>query len=134
MEPIGLCKSDSRRPDSVALILWNLGSPLAWDVTVPDTFAISNTDATPPCPLRQVLQHSQHPASISKLNKYIRLATTLQLFIPIPIETEGIAVWRKEPQVLRIWSGKVNTSLDETSAASSRSRGSTTEYCAVPCK
>ena len=38
-EPTELISHGSKRPDGVTLILWSKGEPLAWDVTVPDTFA-----------------------------------------------------------------------------------------------
>ena len=40
-EPVGLTR-DGKRPDGVTLIPWSRGKPLAWDVTVPDTFAQSH--------------------------------------------------------------------------------------------
>jgi len=41
-EPPGLSRDDSKRPDSVMLLSWAKGKPLAWDVTVPDTYADSH--------------------------------------------------------------------------------------------
>jgi len=41
-EPPGLSRDDGKRPDSVTLLSWAKGKPLAWDVTVPDTHADSH--------------------------------------------------------------------------------------------
>ena len=40
-EPVGLSRSDGKRPDGATQIPWTRGKPLAWDITVPDTFANS---------------------------------------------------------------------------------------------
>ena len=45
-EPIGLCRSDGKRPDGAKLVPWSRGKPLAWDVTVPGTYAASHIQAT----------------------------------------------------------------------------------------
>ena len=45
-EPVGLTRSDGRRPDGVTMIPWSHGRCLAWDVTVPDTLAASHLDRT----------------------------------------------------------------------------------------
>ena len=35
----GLSRDDGKRPDGVTLLPWAKGKPLAWDVTVTDTYA-----------------------------------------------------------------------------------------------
>ena len=40
-EPVSLTLGDNKRPDGTTLLLWAKGKPLAWDVTVPDTYAES---------------------------------------------------------------------------------------------
>ena len=40
-EPAGLSLSDGKRPDGATLIPWTRDKPVAWDVTVPDTYANS---------------------------------------------------------------------------------------------
>ena len=45
-EPIGLSRNDGERPDGAPLVPWSHGKPLAWDVTVPDTYAASHIQAT----------------------------------------------------------------------------------------
>ena len=41
-EQVGLSRSHGKRPDGDTLIPWTHDKPLAWDVTVPDTFAQSH--------------------------------------------------------------------------------------------
>jgi len=42
-ESAGLSRDDGKRPDGVTLLpSWAKGKPLAWDVTVPDTYADSH--------------------------------------------------------------------------------------------
>ena len=43
-EPVGLSRSDGKRPDGATQIPWTRGKPLAWDITIPDTFANSYID------------------------------------------------------------------------------------------
>ena len=45
-EPIGLSRSDGKRPDGASLIPWERGKPLAWDVTVPYTYPASHIGET----------------------------------------------------------------------------------------
>ena len=44
-EPEGFMQ-DGNRPDGATLIPWARGKPLAWDVTVPDTYAVSHIHDT----------------------------------------------------------------------------------------
>ncbi|CAH2250329.1 jg3672 [Pararge aegeria aegeria] len=46
LEPIGLARSDGKRPDGMTLIPWRLGRSLLWDATCVDTFAASHIQAT----------------------------------------------------------------------------------------
>jgi len=32
-------RKDGKRPDATTILPWSTGRPLAWDVTVPDTYA-----------------------------------------------------------------------------------------------
>jgi len=81
-EPIGL-STDGKRPDGATLIPWSRGKPLAWDVTVPDTFAQSHlhNSAIQSCAAADT-------AADNKVTKYAHLATT-HIFVPIAVETGG---------------------------------------------
>ena len=82
-EPVGLLLSDGLRPDGVTLLPWSRGKPMAWDVTVPDTFAASHLQRT-----THTAGAAAETAAVNKIDKYSRLASTHH-FIPIAIETGG---------------------------------------------
>ena len=41
-EPTELIMQNGKRPDGATLIPWSRGKALAWDVTIPDTYAVSD--------------------------------------------------------------------------------------------
>ena len=89
-EPVSLTLEDNKRPDGTTLLPWAKGKPLAWDVTVPDTYAkshIADIVSTPGAAAHQAAQH--------KIAKYSKLAST-HIFYSIAIETadtwDGIAI------------------------------------------
>ena len=41
-ELVSLTLEDNKRPDGTTLLPWAKGKPLAWDVTVPDTYAVTH--------------------------------------------------------------------------------------------
>ena len=45
-EPISLMRDDNKCPDGTTLLPRARGKPMAWDVTVPDTYAESHIDNT----------------------------------------------------------------------------------------
>jgi len=58
-EPVSLTLEDNKRPDGTTVLPWAKGKPLAWDVTVPDTYAeshIAETVSTPGAALRQLIK------------------------------------------------------------------------------
>ena len=82
-EPLGLTPEDGKRPDSATLIPWAQGKPLAWDVTVPDTYVpphLPNTSLTAGA--------AADKAAVNKTAKYDKLRGT-HLFFPVAIETGG---------------------------------------------
>ena len=81
-EPVGLSR-DGKRPDGDTLIPWSRGKPLAWDATVPDTFAQAHVSATAN---RQCA--AADTAATSKITKYEHLAATHH-FVPVAVETGG---------------------------------------------
>ena len=44
LEPVGMTRSDGRRPDGMTLFPWENGKPLVWDATCVSTLAPSNLD------------------------------------------------------------------------------------------
>ena len=82
-EPINLMRDDNKRPDWTTLLPWARGKPMAWDVTVPDTYAeshIGNTATKPGAAAQKTAQN--------KIDKYSKLAST-HIFYPFAIETAG---------------------------------------------
>ena len=82
-EPINLMRDDNKCPDGTTLSPWARGKPMAWDVTVPDTYAeshIGNTATKPGAAAQKTAQN--------KINKYSKLAST-HIFYPFAIETVG---------------------------------------------
>ena len=82
-EPVGLTR-DGKRPDGATLIPWSRGKPLAWDVTVPDTFAQSHLHSSA---IRSCA--AADTAASNKTLKYIHLAKT-HIFVPFAVETGGL--------------------------------------------
>ena len=72
------------RPDDESLILWSKGKCLAWDITVPDTYADSHLTAT-----SYAVGSEASEAAIHKMAKYISIACTHNL-VPMAIETSGV--------------------------------------------
>ena len=83
-EPQALSRDDGKRPDGVTLLPWAKGKPLAWDVTVPDTYAGSYLDDT-----ATTTGVAADKAASNKEAKYRQLANS-QIFVPVAIETAGI--------------------------------------------
>ena len=81
--PVGLVTQGGKRPDGATLIPWAKGKPLAWDVTVPDTFADSHINST-----STEAGSAAKQAATFKDFKYADIAST-HLFFPIAIETAG---------------------------------------------
>ena len=82
-EPIGLSRTDGKRSNGATLIAWVRGKPLAWDVTVTDTYAASHIVETAECAGAAVTK-----AAANKINTYSCLSSTHH-FVPIAIETGG---------------------------------------------
>jgi len=82
-EPVSLMWDDNKRPDGTTLLPRARGKPMAWDVTVPDTYAeshIGNTATKPGAAAQKTTQN--------KIDKYSKLAST-HIFNPFAIETAG---------------------------------------------
>ena len=83
-EPPGLLRSDNKRSDGVTLIPWKQRKCLAWDVTMPDTYAQSHLPTT-----ATNAGHVAEKSVFSKTQKYQSILQTY-LFTPIAIEAAGV--------------------------------------------
>ena len=82
-EPVSLVRQDGKRPDGATLLPWARGKSLAWDITVPDTYAESHLQDTACRP-----GAAADKAAANKSSKYCDLAGT-HLFFPVAIKTAG---------------------------------------------
>ena len=82
-QPIGLSRADGKRPDGATLVPWTRGKPLAWDMTVPDTYVASYLQLTPTTACTAV-----EKAAVNKTKKYVALAAS-HSFVPVAIEISG---------------------------------------------
>ena len=82
-EPVGLSCIDAKRPNGATLVPWARGKPMAWDVTVPDTYAQSHVNDT-----SIQAATAADSAAAAKKAKYTDIANN-HMFIPVAIETGG---------------------------------------------
>ena len=82
-EPVGLSRTDGKCPDGAILVPWTRGKPLAWDVTVPDTYAASHIPST-----SVSAYAAAEKSAANKTTKYATITST-HLFVPIAVETSG---------------------------------------------
>ena len=81
-EPIGLFRSDGKRPDGLTLVPWQSGKSLCWDVTVS-------------CPLADVTEAAREAGAAAELaatRKEVKYAGIVgrHMFEPIAVETLGV--------------------------------------------
>ena len=82
-EPLGLHRTDAKRPDGVTLTAWQAGKCLLWDATSPDTQAASHLNGTS----KKAGAAAEQAANL-KIEKYRELIPKY-LFAPIAVETLG---------------------------------------------
>jgi len=105
-EPNGLSRSDGKRPDGVTIIPWHSGRCMAWDVTVPDTFAASYEHLT-----SQIAGAAAEKAARNKETKYAAI-TQSHHFVPVAVETAGS--WHTESlQFVRELGGKISAATGD---------------------
>ena len=81
-EPVSLIQQDGKRSDGTTLLPWARGKPMAWDVTVPDTYADSHIDQT----ARSMFSCKQ--GSSEQDCKVWRISAS-HIFLPVTVETAG---------------------------------------------
>ena len=82
-EPTGFFPSDEKRPDGVTLVPWKVGRCIAWDVTCPDTLAVSHRPLT-----SSTIAAAAERAALLKHIRYAEIKAVYE-FIPVAIETLG---------------------------------------------
>jgi hypothetical protein len=82
-EPVGLLRSDGKRPDGLTQIPWQAGKCMTWDVTVTDTLAESYLPA-----ISSTAGAAAEGAADRKEQKYQSIALT-HTFIPLAFEKFG---------------------------------------------
>ncbi len=82
-EPVGLSRSDGKRPDGLTLVPWSGGKNALWDVTIIDTIASSYLPSS-----AATAGGAAEIAAKRKEDKYSSLATNYS-FVPIALETMG---------------------------------------------
>jgi len=83
LEPVGMCRSDGKRPDGATVIPWKQGKCLVWDFTCVNTICRSHLSGAA---LQEGFPSST--AEEKKRKKYLCLADNY-LFTPIALETLG---------------------------------------------
>ncbi|CAH2232582.1 jg10143 [Pararge aegeria aegeria] len=87
LEPIGLTRSDGKRPEDMTLIPWRLGRSLLWDATCVDTLAASY--------IQSMVGVAATSAEHAKRRKHENLDSSF-IFVPFGLETLGS--WGPEVQ------------------------------------
>lgn len=82
-EPVGLLRTDGKRPDGLTLVPWQAGKSLTWDVTVSHPLADSYLSSS-----AQISGGVAEQAARRKEDKYVELSRSF-LFQPISFETLG---------------------------------------------
>ena len=81
--PVGLLRTDGKRPDGLTLIPWRVRRSLLWDVTVTDTLAVSYLQNT-----SRTAGAAAEMAAARKNAKYTQLAA-VHHFVLLAFETMG---------------------------------------------
>ena len=81
LEPVGMSRSDGKRPDGASTVPWERGKLLVWDVTCPDTLA--------PSYLPLATRNARDVAAAAESRKSAKYAHLECHFVPIVIETIG---------------------------------------------
>ena len=84
LEPVGLSRPDNKRPDGATINPWLRGQPLAWDITVWDTFAVSYHHLSS-AGVGQVADM----AARRKIDLYRNVAESHH-FVPLAFESSGV--------------------------------------------
>ena len=84
LEPVGVSRTDGKRPDGITSVPWKSGKHLVWDATVTDTFA--------PSYLHLATREAGVVAAAAEERKKIKYSnlTSSYCFTPVAFETSGV--------------------------------------------
>ena len=82
MEPMGLSRSNGKRPDGLTLVLWSAGKSIIWGVTVVDTLAASYIQTT------SKTAGDAAEIAVTRKDKYAALSINYDLIV-IALESLG---------------------------------------------
>ena len=80
-ETLGLLRDDGKRPDGITMIPWSRGRCVAWDVTVPNTFAATHL------PLTSITPSAAADRAATNKKMQYQLLTQAHTFTPLAVET-----------------------------------------------
>ena len=109
LEPVGLYRSDGKRPDGASVLPWRGVKILIWDATCPDTFASSYE----PLATREAGAVAAE-AEYRKRQKYANLDGN-HFFVPVAVETLGV-IGPESESFLRDLARKVMEATGEPSS------------------
>ena len=96
LEPRGLYRTDSKRPDGDTMIPWEMGKQLVWDVTVVDALAPSRLNQGFLCNPRTT------EAEARKIENYRELIDNGYIFQPVALELQGSLGESSEIFIMRL--------------------------------
>ena len=82
-EPLGLSRSDGKRPDGLSLVPWEAGKPLTWEVTVICPLADSYVAAA----AVKLVQQQKRQLLVRRRN--IQTPRLITFFQPVAVESWG---------------------------------------------
>ena len=109
LEPVGLYRSDGKRPDGASVVPWKGGKILIWDATCLDTFA-SSYEPRATREAGAVAAEAEH----RKRQKYANLDGN-HFFVPVAVETLGV-IGPESESFLRDLAHKVMEATGEPSS------------------
>ena len=109
LEPTSLSRSDGKRPDGMTIIPWRQGRCLVWDVTCPDTLALSH--------LNHAVTGPGAVASVAESKKRTRYEEISRMFHFIPIAVESLgALGSDAAAFINYFGARIKTVIQERRA------------------
>ncbi|PSN38282.1 hypothetical protein C0J52_19664 [Blattella germanica] len=92
-EPVGISRTDGKRPDGLTLLPWSRGKSLLWDATCADTMALSHLSQTSKVAGSAAIVYNfyKHKKYQDLTDKYIFVAFAVETFGPWCSEAKQLA-------------------------------------------